>query len=380
MAPTYLSRLYRDDLLPRIVFIPFWITRIILEIINLFSFQKFKLSNRKPTILCLEAGIKGWDLIEYKEILGSAEEFLGKEAVQKIEIDRSISYVKQLNIAVKTHQPTHYVYDSRTGSANWIEGLWQAFQVAIIFQWHGVIPICALTDLPVRAWRARTAMVSAKRGVVVSLMSPRDIMPIFPHKRIIGPIPMAFSCATLEKLIEMDNQLQNKFTDKSLVFTGSLYEPRTTLLREIQEGLEEKQIALEMKGRALGSQRFDDDDYWRRLASATMVITTANLCAQPGIDWPWTAHMIYRYLEVPAVGSVLVAQDVPSLRRYLLPDIHYIAYASPQEAISKIAYYWENPDLLEKIAIAGRERMRAIIRTNAYWLCIDTALQRYSLL
>lgn len=380
MATIRISRLYQDYFLPRYVFMPFLISRLVLEIINLFTFQKFLKSRRTQSILCLEAGIKGWDLIEYKEILASAQEFLGADSVRKIEIDRSKSYVQQVHAAIRIHTPTHYVYDSRTGSENWLEGLWQAFQIAIIFQWHGVVPICALTDLPIRAWRTQTAVVSAKRGVVVSLMSPRDIMPIFPHQRIIGPIPMAFSSATLEKLVAMDDELQNKFSEKSLVFTGSLYEPRTSLLKSVQEGLKEKQISLEMKGRNIGSTRFDDEDYWRRLASATMVITTANLYEQPGVDWPWVCHMIYRYLEVPAVGSVLVAQEVPSLRRYLLPDVHYIAYATPEEAITKIAYYWEHPDELQKIATAGKEKMRAIIRTNTYWLCIDTALQRYSLL
>jgi hypothetical protein len=374
------SSFYRDVLLPRYVFIPFLISRIILEILNIFTFYRFRRSPASSPLLCLEAGIKGWDLIEYKEVLASAEEYLGKANVRKIVIDRSLPYVEQVRQAVCEHRPTHYVYDSRTGREKWLSGLVDSFRIAMLFQFYGVVPICVLTDLPVRAWRAQTAVVSARRGVVVSLMSPRDVMPIFPHSRILGPQLMAFSSGTLTKLIELDAQLQNKFVEKSLVFTGSLYEPRTSLLECVQRGLAPHGINLEIKGRALGSRRFSDDDYWRSLGSATMVITTANLCEQTGVDWPWVSHLIYRYLEVPAVGSVLVAQEVPGLRRYLLPDVHYICYATPEEAVEKIAYYWNHPEALERIAIAGREKIRSLIRSSMYWICVDTALQSDSLI
>ncbi|MBS1189834.1 MAG: hypothetical protein H6R10_1626 [Rhodocyclaceae bacterium] len=380
MKASSFARLYRDFLLPRSVLLPFLVTRIALEILNLFTFFRFIPGNRRPTRLCLEAGIKGWELIEYKELFASAQDFVGAENTRKIEIDRNQSYVGQVLSAVRKHRPTHYVYDSRTGSENWLLGMLQAFQISLIFQYHGVVPICVLTDLPIRAWRAQTAMVSAKRGIVVSLMSPRDVDPIFPHGRIIGPLMMAFSEATLERLIEMDRQTSNKFADKTLVFSGSLYEPRASLLNEIRRGLADHQIVLELKGRQLGSQRFSDEDYWHNLSSSAMVITTANLSHQKGVDWPWVSHLIYRYLEVPAAGSVLVAQEVPSLRRYLVPDRHFIAYSTPEEAVRKISHYWNHPSELEEIARAGREKVRSVIRANMYWICVDTALQKYSLL
>lgn len=372
--------LSRDYILPRIVFLPYIVSVVVLSLLNIFTFKKFSRNRSRKTVLCLESGIKGWELIEYKEILGSAIDYLGEDAVCKVAIDRNKPYLPQVWHVIRTNRPTHYVYDSRTGDQNWFAGLFQSFGVAIAFQLNGVVPICTLTDLPVRAWRAQTAVVSAKRGVVVSLMSPRDIGPIFPHKRIIGPITMPFSKSSMKMLARLDKEYSDKFFKKSLIFTGSLYEPRTTLLEQIRNGLEEKNIVLEMKGRELGSQKFSDEDYWRRLASASMVITTANQIQTSYTDWAWLPHLIYRYLEVPLAGSILVAQDVPSLGRYFVPGVHFLAYNTPEEAVDKIAYYWNRPEELKEIAENGSERARSIVECNFYWLCVDAALRHDSMI
>jgi hypothetical protein len=378
MQTTPASSFYAG-LLARLVYLPYWLSRLLLTLLEPFTFFRFCRTRRPSTVLCLEAGIRGWEIIEYKELLASAEEFVGADRVRKIEIDRNQPYYPQVRAAVRQYRPTHYVYDSRTGSERWLVGLIEAFRIAILFQCNGVVPICALTDLPIRAWRAQTAVVSARRGVVVSLMRSADVAPIYPHRRLVGPLLMAFSRRTLHMLEGIDARNQGKFTDKSLIFAGSLYEPRRSLLMAIQEGLALQDITLEIKGRELGSKRFTDEDYWQRLSGATLVITTANMFQQGGADWLRTLHLIYRYLEVPAVGSVLVAQEVPGLRRYLEPDVHYIAYQSPEEAIAKIEYYWARPDELQAIAEAGRKRVRALIEANSYWLCVDTALPDYPL-
>lgn len=370
---------FKNSILPRLVFIPYLISYLILTIINILSLADFRKKPPENTILCLEAGLKGWDLIEYRELLASAEEYLGVKNVNKVSIDRSKPYVPQVLSALKTLQPSHYLYDSRTGSDNWFEGLLQSFQIAIAFQWHGVVPICVLTDYSVRAWRAQTAVISARRGLVVSVISPRIIQTIYPHNRIIGPQIMAFSRNTLNKLISIDQSSQRNYSEPNLVFTGSLYEPRTTLLTNISHGLSDHGINLEIKGRTMDTQRFSDDEYWINMANSTMVLTTANVMQCPNIDWPWFLHLVYRYLEVPAIGSVLVAQEIPGLRRYFIPDVHYISYLSAEEAVNKIVYYWDKPKELERIAIAGKIKARSIIDSGIYWVCIDTALKGDSL-
>lgn len=361
-------------------FIPYLIARVVLGFLNLFRSFGNSLPRKDFPVLCLESGIKGWELIEYKELLASAKEYVGNESVRKIAIDRSQAYVAQVRRAISENQPTHYVYDSRTGSESAWTGLWQSFQLAVLFQMNDVVPICVLTDLPVRAWRTQTAVVSARRGVVVSLMSPRDVTNLYPHRRIIGPTVMPFSRATMKMLKTLDAEFQDRFLHKSLIFTGSLYEPRTTLLECVRAGLGKRGIVLEMKGRELGSRKFSDEDYWGRLASAAMVITTADQIHAAHTDWTGLPHLIYRYLEVPLAGSVLVAQEVPALGRYLQADVHYLSYRTADEAIEKITHYWSRPDELRRIAQAGAERARAIVEAGLYWVAIDTALGQDAML
>jgi len=375
-----MRKIYRSVVLPRVVFIPYLFARITLELLDIFTFRRFKQPNRKRTRLCIESGIKGWELIEYKELFSSAIEYLGSDRVSKVAINKESSYVQQVACAVRQYKPTHYVYDARTGDQHWLQGLIQAFRISILFQWHGVVPICTLTDLPVRSWRTQVAVVSAKRGVVVSLMSPRDISSIFPHRRLVGPLTMPFSTKTLNYINTLVRYKTKSSESQSLIFTGSLYEPRTTILNEISQGLRSHGIVLEMKGRELGSKKFSDEEYWARLVNATMVITTANQIVSNQTDWAWLPHLIYRYLEVPATGAVLVAQEVPSLERFFVPGVHYISYKNSNDAIEKIEYFWRKPEEISRIAFEGNKKARSIIESNSYWVCVDIGLRNHPLL
>ena len=139
--------LYRKHILPRLNYIPFIFTRILLEVFNLFTFYKFQKHSKRKSLLCIESGVRGWELIEYKELFYSAIEFLGNESVEKVEIISNQNYILQVKNAIKLHNPTHYFYDARTGSQNFFTGLIQSFRIAFIFQNNGIIPICLLTDV-----------------------------------------------------------------------------------------------------------------------------------------------------------------------------------------------------------------------------------------
>jgi hypothetical protein len=363
----------------KISHLPYSFSWTLLTILDVFTSHKFKRKPQSQSFLSIESGIKGWDLIDYKELYASAQEYLGEDKVGKVTIDRSKNYVKQVKQAVLKHRPTHYIYDARTGNQNWFIGLIQSFKLAVYFQWNGIVPICILTDLPIRTWRTQCAVVSAKRGVVVSLMSPKDVFPLFPHRRLIGPLLMPFSKKTAEYL-EQRAFHKTVLEKPKIIFTGSLYEPRTTILNEIAHELKKEGIELLLKARELGSERFSDEEYWDSLINTTMVITTASQMYDKSRDWTHIDHLIYRYIEVCAAGSLLVAPMVPSLERYLKPDEHFICFNGVEEAIQKIKYYFENPTEAESIAKAGNQRIRHIIESRSYWIAIDTMLGKYSLL
>lgn len=372
---------YLNQIKARFVFIPYWLVKfafIFLSILKIFKARKKLRNSFNTSIVCMERGIKGWDLIDGKELYESACEYLNANQVYKMYVNPDSSYVKQVKETLDKVRPTHYFYDPRTGSQDWLIGLWQSFIISLSLYWRNIIPIVFLTDFPVRSWRTQSAVVSANSGVVVTLMASRMIHPIFPHSRLVTPSLMPFSKATLENLNifiesrEIDQQ-------KKAVFIGSLYEPRTTILNEISEGLKSRNLNLEIRGRRLGSSRVSDSDYWYAMINAPIVITTAEQISSKSTDWAWIPHLIYRYLEVMACGTLLVAPVVPGIQRFFIPGVHFVAFTSTSNAVDVLEYYLLNEKERNEIAANGKTQAEALINSRTFWMGIDIGLGKQSL-
>ena len=369
-------------LLARLPWLPFLVTKILVKMFCLYP-GFYRCARRRldqKSCLAIEAGIQGWNSIEFKELYRSATEFLGMESVIKVVIDKSEPYVNQVGEVLRNPQLTHYLYDPRTGR----QDLWNAFlesvQVAILMVRYRVVPIVYLTDLSFRVWRCQSAAVSAVSGVAVIFMMPSLVQGCFPHRRLVGPSLMPFSIETLEYLENLRRELLISDGIQPVVrFTGSLYEPRTTFLGQLWTELEKTDHQVEIMGREIGTARASDDTYWSRLSSAAIVITTADQMIQPGTDWIWVPNLVYRYLEVLASGSLLLAPSVPGISRYFEPGKHFVGFDSLEDAVLKSRYYLDHPEEAEFIRAAGQERAAQLIRTHAFWIQIDTALGYESL-
>jgi len=369
-----MSYFFRNELIPRIVFLPFYLAKIWLLLLHRFRFRRP--APKHQTVLCIEAGVKGWESIEFKELYQSACEYLGDYNVIKAIIESQDTYLDQVKSLLSESAVTHYVYDPRTGSQNWLTGCWQALKIASYLQWNGVVPIVLLSDLSVRTWRLQSAVVTAARGVVITFMSPRNVQPIFPHRRLVGPCLMPLSEKTFRSFSIMKRA---KSIEQKAVFVGSLYEPRRTILSQIKTGLEQRGLLLEVKGRELGTARIPDEEYWGRLINAPIVITTASQLEQHGSDWTWIPHLLYRYIEAIASGSLLVAPEVAGIRRFFEPGKHFVTFTSVESAVDAITYYLTNPDEREKIARQGQKQAERLISSKVFWMGVDIALGDASL-
>ena len=367
---------YKRSILPRLCFVPYFIAKVILSVMSVcYWFGGSPRRGEAVSHLCIEAGVKGWESIEFKELFQSACEYLPAENVHRLIVKSDKNYLTQISDILRTKQITHYLYDPRTDNSGvmvW-RALWRSFRVAILLNKNGVVPVVLLTDLAVRAWRTQAAVVSARKGLVVCFMSPRRIGAIFPHSRLLGPSLMPFSVSTLHKLKCLIEQHQKNTIPKA-IFTGSLYEPRATKLEQIRIGLAELGLEFEIKGRAMGSVRVSDVEYWSRLCNADIVVTTSDQAIQDVSDWNEVPHLIYRYLEVLASGALLVAQDVPSVRRYFTPGVHFVSFDSPENAIEVIAQYLDDEAERLKIARQGKERADALILSRCFWTGVDSSL------
>lgn len=369
---------FKDCILPRIVFLPFWMMRIVPLPFGLFRQKRGKHTETLSSVLCIEAGIRGWESIEFKELYKSACEYLGSVRVHKVQIRKDESYLRQVRMALEEAQPSHYLYDPRTGSQKWYIGLWQAFNIAFLLHLQGIIPIVLLADLAVRTWRAQSAIVTAKRGTVIAFVSAKEVAPIFPHRRLVAPSLMPLSETTMAFLDALFENRPESPPRKAL-FTGSLYEPRTTMLQAIAENLRSRGFSLEIRGRQMGAPRFPDLDYWSMLSHELIIVTTADQIDSIHNDWQWIKHMIYRYLEVMASGALLVAPEVPGVRRYFVPGEHFVSFTSSAHASEVIEYYLVNEAERAKIAQKGRSRAQALVAARSFWVGVDIGLGKDAL-
>lgn len=376
------AKLFQEILLP---YVSVWFMYAICFLIiwPFFAWSRFKrklkqIDGRKEneTLICLEAGAQGWEIIEYKELLASAQEYLSINSVHKLVVDSDISYVEQVRSALAMHPITHYGWSPRTGTQTALGGAWEAVRLALLFAWYGVVPIAFLTDLPVRQWRAKSAMVTACSGVVVTLMPPRYTRLIFPHTRLIGPHIMPFSMATFNLLKNSKRLVKEPVR---AVTVGAMYEPRKSIVISVASLVRAGGYELEVKGRNIESQRTTDAAYWGEMQNSGIVFTTCGVVEMSGYDWPWAEHFVYRYLEVMVAGSLLVAPNVGGIERYFKAGEHFVSYRTEAEAAQKICYYLEHPSEREAIARSGFRHAQTLVQSRSFWVGIDIALREDSL-
>jgi len=353
-----------------------WLSRILVAALATLVYPLARLSEprtsgaRKGPHLMIGAGKKGWELIEYKEILASASEYLGSGSVSRLAFSGERPMLAEFHEALREVRPSHYYFDPRSGSQTPLKAAWETLVVGFLLERYQVTPICALTDFPVKRWRLQAATVSARSGVVTSLMSPSVMGKLFPHERIVGPMPFPLSVATLKRLQQRKRSNkpnnQHRLRDKA-VFVGMLYEPRKTTIEAIQQGLADRGIPMEIIGRMPDGSRISDDEYWDIISNARLIVSNSSQIAGKHTDFNGHNHFIYKFIEVTAAGTALAIEPVESSEHLLRPDVHYIAYSSVDEAVAKIASTWDSPSSLDLLARKGLEQTTALIHNAVFW-------------
>lgn len=346
------------------------------------TFRKVYNRNLKtePRLL-ISAGVRGWESIEFKELLKSASEYLGdRNKVIQHQLQNNKQYISDVGKLIREHAVTHFFYDPRTGDQTVIGGFFESVKLSILLARNNVTPIVFFTDMSYRRWRMKGALVSAVSGIAICFVTPRLAWPILPHKRIYGPSLMPFSVETLNWIQHVSSS-DSLVTDKTAAyFIGSLYEPRTTILNYIKKGLNERGRDLMILGRQLGGARKPDSVYWKTMIDAPVIFTTSDQLLSPDFDWTWIPNLVYRYLEVISCGSLLIAPVVPCIERYFEPGVHFVPFYSQDDAIDKIEYYLTHSEEREKIAMAGMKKARALVESKIFWLHIDACLSTKAIL
>lgn len=322
--------------------------------------------------LAIDSGAVSWGFIDYEELLASAEEYLGVAHVTKVVIEDRERYLREVRRQIRHQRITHYFYDPRSSSERAIRSWLQAIGLSLLLSWRGVVPIARLTDVPVRRWRAQTALATSANGTCLVLMEPSRVRKWCAHRSLVGPLPMPLSRTTLDAL----NGLRGKTSVKrgSVVFAGSLYEPRTSFLGELAARLREHSVELVLRTRVPGEPRTPNEDYWRGLASAEVIFTTADQASGPRIDRIDEPHLIYRYLEAGAIGRPLVAQCVEGAEKVFTAGEHFVAYEGLEGAVEAILGLLRDPARATQVAEAGHKRAQELVAANYFWSELDRAV------
>ena len=368
-------KFYRDTILPRLFFPIFFIHFLLIKIYSILNLKK---NVNKKTSLILSAGSRGWESIEFKELYSSACEYLGFDQVYKHSVIDTTKYYEDVKRTLKNEKCTHFMYDPRTGNQELIKGTWDAIKISYLLVRHNITPIVLSTDLSIRSWRIRSSFVSVISGIVICFVSPQKIHSIFPHHRLYGPFLMPLSLNTFNTLSFLKKPT-NTSHKKHAIFIGSLYEPRTTMLNQIKDGLIQKGFDLDIRGRVLGGPRKPDSEYWATMVNADIIFTTADQISLPEIDWSWVQNLVYRYVEVLASGSLLIAPEVPGVDKYFKAGTHFVSFNNIEDAIEKISYYLENQVERDKIADEGNKIAKSLIESRIFWTLIDSSLSYKSL-
>jgi len=306
------------------------------------------------------------------DIEQSAREYIGHDSVFFVELPLgSHRYLRVVIDRIKTVQPTHFFYDTRTASQGIVRGLIQSLLLAAYLSWKDIVPLTILTNFPSRKWRRQVSVITARKGLILILVDPMVCLGRIPHARVLGPIFMPFSRERLENLRHRFPTVRSHPGQPVLTFIGSVYEPRATTLRHVSKALEPVAVDFHVVSRNVDEKKIAEHPYWSVLRSSDFIFTTSDHVVEPGADTDIPPHMVYRYTEALVAEGCLIA---PIVSGPLVPNVHYVPYLSPQQLADDLSTLLENPEKIENIRMAGSKLMASRVEGNAWWTEIDHKL------
>lgn len=316
--------------------------------------------------VCIESGRAGFDLIEVKELVRSAQERYGSDRVLTHVVRDRRHYLLAIRSRLREGRPRRYWVDPRSGAQTLLRALLQSIGLAHLLAWYGVTPVVWLTDVPVRRWRLQAEILSAADGAAFILMDPMKSDIPFAHGNFIGPVPPPFSTRTLRTLRE-SRRSHVPGSPARVMFAGSLYEPRRSILLRIRQQLREDGIDLEIHARELGAPRISDEEYWALLSSSDIIVTTAAQVHGSGIDASNVPHLIYRYSEALLAGAALVAPLVPGSEHIYRPGLDYLSFDDEHGAVRAIRDLCGDRDRRLEVARSGHRRAMQLVHDAYTW-------------
>ena len=354
-----------------------WVGKIIITITSAIKMLSRNNSLITLPLLMIEAGKIGWTSVFYTELQRSATDYIHPNRVITSSIDRSKNYLNQSIKNLLHHKPTHFCFDPRTGSQEFLLAIFQTLILTILLTFLRITPIVILTDASVRQWRYQVFLLTAKTGVIVTFLDPKKMGDLIPHKRVIGPMFMPISIATLLDLEEKSKLIgKKKDTQPAVHFLGSLYSKRVTFFEELQLELRKIESRVIIKTQSKSAE-IAPNSYWDKLANAERVITTTFQERDPNYvqDALEIDQLVFRVSETLAAECILFSSVAPGMEKFFTAGKDFIAYNHIADAAQKIEFYAQNTNLALEIAKHGHKTYRELIMGRHFWKHIEAHLE-----
>lgn len=303
----------------------------------------------------------GKDLGLNLEIEKCLREFHGKENVEVIVIPNQDNILKFFENLISIKMPQRIYLDTRifivdAAMPSLARHLTEVSVINRLLESSKVIPVCILTDvLKAPGYLLVAELLVHGIGVLVPLGANSPNRGFSRNSRVDDLYnPISFETASFLK-----NLAQRK--PKDLFLGGLLYEPRKSFINSVVKELHDSEIEIAV----LPKKTDNYIDYLSVLSKFKIVLNT-NFVANSN-----KKHMVGRNIEALHVGSLLLTQNTPRLKRLFTEGEHYVNMESPSDAATKIKYYLKHQDEAQRIAISGQEKAISYARESYFARSIE---------
>lgn len=311
-----------------------------------------------------------------QELENYGRESLGDDVFEIIVIDRRKNLNRQIFKSWPSQmsgQKTSLLLDLRTLSNSWFKGFFQALQVKLVATARGVEIYSYVTDISIIRIRLFAIILTARQGVIVSLLNQTYFASKIPHCRIYSPVLMPISIERIIKQgqVSVNNAAIPTSTYLSSTFVGSLYPERNSILQLLSKHKE--LIKLSIYDKSIG---LTNEEYWLLLAASQVSIITT---AQTNVENNWVDlndknHVVWRISEALASKSVALIQHVEGLEGILEKGRDYLSFTSEDDLISALEFLIRNPLEMQKIAESGHQTFLKLQKDGHFWGFLNRSL------
>ena len=297
-----------------------------------------------------------------QEILKCLIQFYGTKNVEIAVIPNEVNIVDFFRNIVLLKNPSRIYVDTRifivdASVLSLTKHLADVNIVNRILKSNDIIPVCILLDaLQAPGYLLVAELLIHRIGVLIPWGEDSPIRGFSPNSRVEDSFnPISFETATLLKNLAPQKS-------KDLFLGGLLYEPRKSYIESVVDELHGSEIEIAVLPKKTDSYI----DYLSELSKFRIILNT-NFVVNSN-----KKHMVGRNIEALHVGSLLLTQNTPRLKRLFAEGEHYVSIESPSDAATKIRYYLNHQDEAKRISIAGQEQAISYAKESYFIKSIDS--------